>query len=266
METWIIKLGGSVITKKRSKVGAVKNSVLRRLCQEIADFKADNQEIGLIVLHGAGSFGHPLAYKYGLSGCEFNAKYVAGASKTILSVRNLTNMVAETLQDLHLPAIPMQTSCMFYSDIKNNFQLTNDNILVQVMQVGGVPVLGGDITITADNHVKIASADLLATVLARRFKSKRIFFATDVDGVFASFPPQKTDEPLAHISKEELEKLIFKVSGEADKKTDVTGSMVGKLRALLPLQKVDVWVLNGLRHGNLGKALEGEPVGTVVRL
>ena len=46
-----------------------------------------------------------------------------------------------------------------------------------------------------------------------------------------------------------------------DKKHDVTGSMKGKISEILSMG-VDVYVLNGLKKGNLLRSLKGENVGT----
>jgi len=47
---------------------------------------------------------------------------------------------------------------------------------------------------------------------------------------------------------------------------DMTGEMQGKLRELLALQKKEVVVFNGLKPGNLTKALLDKPVGTRLSL
>jgi len=55
----ILKLGGSIITKKESKEPLVDHDNLNRISKEIASSSFE----GLIIVHGAGSFGHPFAKK-----------------------------------------------------------------------------------------------------------------------------------------------------------------------------------------------------------
>ncbi|MFQ6130038.1 MAG: kinase, partial [Candidatus Hadarchaeaceae archaeon] len=58
MKPLIVKFGGSVITDKRRRF-AVKQATLRRLARELAAAKGP-----LVLVHGGGSFGHPMASKY----------------------------------------------------------------------------------------------------------------------------------------------------------------------------------------------------------
>jgi isopentenyl phosphate kinase len=58
---FIIKIGGSVITNKAIQ-DSFKKDVLDNLAQQIKKSKKD-----IIIVHGAGSFGHILAKKYNLN-------------------------------------------------------------------------------------------------------------------------------------------------------------------------------------------------------
>ena len=66
---FIIKLGGSAITDK-SKKYSYKKEIMSRLSTEI---KKSNKEI--ILIHGAGSFGHILAEEYDLNSGYKNDKH-----------------------------------------------------------------------------------------------------------------------------------------------------------------------------------------------
>jgi isopentenyl phosphate kinase len=61
MRTTVLKIGGSVITDKNGDLAA-KTEVINRLAEEIAKANLKN----LIVVHGGGSFGHPIAQKWAL--------------------------------------------------------------------------------------------------------------------------------------------------------------------------------------------------------
>jgi len=61
----ILKIGGSVITEKGS-VSRAREAEIDRISREIAVFRKDSDS-QLILVHGAGSFGHPHAMKYRLS-------------------------------------------------------------------------------------------------------------------------------------------------------------------------------------------------------
>ncbi len=58
----ILKLGGSVITRKDSLTPTLDSNNLTRIAREISN----SSHHKLIVVHGAGSFGHPYAKEYAI--------------------------------------------------------------------------------------------------------------------------------------------------------------------------------------------------------
>ena len=61
-EKILLKFGGSVITDKYSNVTSINNENLKKIGKLI-----NFSESQVIIVHGAGSFGHPAAKKYKLS-------------------------------------------------------------------------------------------------------------------------------------------------------------------------------------------------------
>ena len=61
----ILKLGGSIITKKNSSDSEIDEMNLKRISREIKKF-IDDSDKQLVIVHGAGSFGHPPAKQYGM--------------------------------------------------------------------------------------------------------------------------------------------------------------------------------------------------------
>ena len=67
----ILKLGGSVITNKRVGKPVVRVRHVKQLAREVSRVCLDGARGSrppLILLYGGGSFGHPLAHRYQLSG------------------------------------------------------------------------------------------------------------------------------------------------------------------------------------------------------
>jgi len=98
MSIVFIKLGGSLITNKREQESARKD-VLDRLGVEIAAaLKKDPSLRGrLIIGHGAGSFGHTYAAKYGIrAGCK-NEEQWKGYTLTADAVGQLNRIVLDSL-------------------------------------------------------------------------------------------------------------------------------------------------------------------------
>ena len=56
----ILKIGGSILTNKDAPESEVDSDSLKRIAREIKS-SLDNSSKELIIVHGAGSFGHPPA-------------------------------------------------------------------------------------------------------------------------------------------------------------------------------------------------------------
>ena len=81
----ILKIGGSVITNKAQE-NTFKKGIMDRLSKEI---KTSGKKI--MIVHGAGSFGHITAKKYGLQNGFQDTKQIKGFSLTHLSVQKLNS-------------------------------------------------------------------------------------------------------------------------------------------------------------------------------
>ena len=60
-ELIIVKFGGSLITDKSSNTPQINNKHLKSISSILSQSKYD-----LIIVHGAGSFGHPIAKKFNI--------------------------------------------------------------------------------------------------------------------------------------------------------------------------------------------------------
>jgi len=96
---FILKLGGSVITDK-SVENSFKKDIVERLALEI---KKANKEV--IIIHGAGSYGHILAKKYDLNNGYKNEEQKLGFAKTHTSVQQLNSLVLKSLQQNNIAAV-----------------------------------------------------------------------------------------------------------------------------------------------------------------
>ena len=96
---FIIKLGGSVITDK-SKKYSFRKEVADNLSKAI---KKSNKKV--IIVHGAGSFGHILAKKYELNSGHKNDRQLRGFSLTHTMVQKLNTMVLDSLHNNGIDAV-----------------------------------------------------------------------------------------------------------------------------------------------------------------
>lgn len=256
----ILKLGGSIITEKMSNRPQIRKRVIRQLAKELKLFIQRSPKAKIILLHGAGSFGHPLVYQYKLLERPLVGPQLLCFTKTICSMRHMANLLTIVFRSLKLPVLPIQASAVL-SEKNNTMSLSNIQQLKQILSAGFIPLLGGDMGLTKKNKAIVVSADKLAILLAKAFPVSRLIFATDVSGVFYEFPASADAEPFSLLSRKKIKSILKKMK-ERKTRYDMTGGMAGKLQTMLVLQKKEIVVFNGLKQGNLTKALIGKPVGT----
>ena len=232
-ELTILKIGGSVITdKSEGAFEKLKEAELKEVCKAISE-KWKN----LILVHGAGSFGHPHVRKFGLSSL--------GASKVHLGCLRLSERFCSALTEFDVPAYPIHP-----------FLTYSTEIVEKVLRRGFLPVLHGDVVM--NDRIEVLSGDDIVVHLAEAFKAGRIGFATDVEGVF-----DLNGNVVEELDRNMLEEMLAGVR-ESEGKEDVTGGMLRKLQRLYEMgHKCRVYVFKG-SYENLKRFLQGEKVGTEV--
>jgi len=259
----ILKLGGSIITEKLSAQPRLRKLVVRQLAKELKMFTRRFPEVKIILLHGAGSFGHRLVYRHKLFEQTLTGPRLLGFAETVCSTRQMANLLTKVFRDAKLPVLPLQASAVL-NEKNNAMAFFNIRHLKQIIDAGFIPLLGGDMGLTKKNQAIVVSADKLAVLLAKTLPTK-IIFATDVNGVFAEFPASDNAKPLPVLSQKEI-KSMLKEMNEQKTRYDVTGGMAGKLRTMLVLKNKEIIIFNGLKPGNLTKALSGKQIGTRLML
>jgi len=263
----ILKLGGSVITAKQSGKPMLRTRFVRRLAEEIAEWYSAapfKKRTRLVLLYGAGSFGHPLAHRYRLQDKDLDAEDLIGVGRTIAAMRELGTRLADIFLDAGIPIIPLQTSS-FVQKKKDHVVCKDYSLIEDILRAGGVPFFGGDVVIADGRRTAIASADTLAAALAAHFRARRILFATDVGGVYRRFPPRRGERAFPVVHRKELQGMLKKRASD-DSPLDVTGAMMGKLRALLPLRNCTVVIFDATKAGSLAEVLRNRKRGTIVAL
>jgi isopentenyl phosphate kinase len=252
----LVKLGGSIITRKGQRK-EVRQDVLRRLAREVAATPE------LVVLHGAGSFGHTLAKKAGLAHGISRPSQFHDASQVSADVRALHLAVLRALHAAKARPFSMPPGQVAFAR-RGDLAAVALAPFRLALHAGFTPVTCGDVVLDEAQGVAIVSADAVALHLARELGAERMVFATDVDGVFTAPPGTPGAELIESCSPDGLRKAVLGGSG----KTDVTGGMAGKGAAIAAMAELgcEVWVVNGLRPGRVRDALRGkDPVGTIVR-
>ncbi len=246
----IIKLGGSVITNK-TKENTFKTETMDKLAENIK--KANKQ---IIIVHGAGSFGHILAKEYELNQGYKRLEQIKGFSLTHEKVQTLNSLVLKSLQKNDINAVSISP----HSILKlNNHEIKtiNHNIFKEYLKKNFTPVTFGDVVLDNMLGFSICSGDLLVEVLSKYFKPEKVVFVIDEDGIFTANP--KIDKKARLIQKTTLKELET-LSTSNNNHADVTGGMAGKIQTIKKIVKKDIKTIlvNGNKPDRLYNVLIGE--------
>ena len=266
MSTVILKIGGSVITKKEKEMLADFEAI-KRIAKEIKEAFERNPNLKLVLVHGGGSFGHRIADKYNIHLGLKSEDQILGFTKTIQVMRKLNLIFVEELQNIGLPAIPLQPSAI---SIQEDSKLSDMFIktLMSALNLGCIPVLWGDAVFDEKQGFSILSGDHIVPYLAQKLDSERVIFGTNVDGVFDSDPNTNKNAKLIRLIRpNNIEKILKNVSGS--KTTDVTGGMRRKILEVLPIveKRIQVEIINAKKEGYVLQSLLGnKELGTLISI
>lgn len=253
---FIIKLGGSVITNK-TKECCFKQNIMDQLSTEIK--KANKQ---VILIHGAGSFGHILAKQYKLNDGFTQNKQIKGFCLTQANVQRLNSLVLDSLHTHDVPAVSIPPHAVLRL-LNHKFSHMGYTIFKQYLDLGFTPVSFGDVALDTRLGFSICSGDLLVQVLAAEFKPEKVIFVLDEDGLYSANP--KTDANAIFIENtttKQLEKFTTRIDDQAD----VTEGMKGKIHTIRQIAKqgIDTMLVNGNIHNRLYHTLKGKKVRSTI--
>ena len=254
---YILKLGGSVITDKKSNKAVVNSALLRQISKAIASSKKA-QNFGLVIVHGAGPFGHKPVKEYGIEDGFRDEKSIEGFVRTHSSMETLNKEVVSSLQEAGLNALPIQPSACIIQQRKKIVSF-NTEIISSLLSLGIVPVLYGDVAIDNALGFSVVSGDAIIAHLANGLNAGKIFFGTDVEGIYDSDPKKDSKARLIElITDHNFEQVFSRTSGSTA--IDVTMGMKGKLseiREKIRGRECFVFLLN---PKNVSGLLEGKSI------
>jgi len=202
-------------------------------------------------VHGAGSFGHFQATKYGINkGNTYHKKWLEGFADTRRSVTKLNHELVTELINHNVPAVsislfPNTVTCHKVIQTSNSFSKVND-----VMDLGMVPVYHGDVVFDSAQGCAIVSGDVILEQLCETLNPTRAVFLTDVQGIFTR-PPTDSNAKL-------IKELIVCEDGTcmlpemSNMDHDVTGGIEGKIKTACSIVnrfKIPVFIVQvGTEH------------------
>ena len=249
---YLVKLGGSVLTDK-TRVTTLRPASVQRLAAELSQSEAE-----VILVHGAGSFGHIKALRHGLEEGYVDDDQLPAVSEVQRDVRALNLAVVDALRRAGLRPVSLPPSAI--ARLEDGVLRTLDvEVFRRYRELGFTPVTFGDVVLDARRWFGVCSGDLLMLALAEAFRPVAAIFVADVDGVYTADPKRgKSAKFLREIGPESLA-AIDTAGVTVD---DVTGGLEGKLHRMIAVAKFAdrCLLLNGLKKGRLLAALRGQRV------
>ena len=256
----VIKLGGGLITDKGSMKRFDSESV-----QKVVESISLVVEIGVpvIIVHGAGSFGHLLAKEWSIS--DGLDQKIAEEQRMIVKkirsdMRELNRLIVTRLAESGLEAESLPPS-EWAIGTGSKFQGEIINFQREVEEP--IPITFGDVVNTNDElEFGILSGDDLMLRLSRELEvSHCIFLIGDAEGVLSGPPDQKGSKLI-----DKLETGV-EIEGPHYSEIDVTGGIGLKIdRARKIASDVEeVWILDGRCPERIVELLtSGETRGTKI--
>jgi isopentenyl phosphate kinase len=266
-ELVILKLGGGLITDK-SRLCTSKPSVIHNLAESVS--KLDSLGYRIIVVHGAGSYGHLKAKRWKLHEGMiegYKPEHDDGISDQHAAVESVRNDMLVLNQEIidALESFGLTTEChpphKWASDTGAHF--SGDLSLFNYSD-GTIPVTFGDVVhCTGDKIIGILSGDDICYRLALDNHASHMIFAMSGAAGLLTAPPSNSDAELISIWSPDCE-----FEGEHLSSEDVTGGIHLKIeRAAMIAEYVpNVWIVDGEHPIRIEEAITcSETVGTKIQ-
>ena len=251
----VIKLGGAALTDK-TRIYTPRVRIIHSAARQIATIRKTHS---VLIVHGAGSYGHIPVKRFGLVDGFHNSAQLKGLSATKFRLLQWEVKLNRIFLQHEIPVVPFQPSSY---TIARNGRIRSCEIdpIKATIRLGCIPSMGGDIVSDAATGFSIVSGDQLAAYMAVALKASMLVFATDVDGIFNVNP--KTQKHAHLIEKLYASNMSGTTTGLSPNITDVTGGMRGKLveAATAASKGISVFFVNLLKANRLRDLILGKRV------
>ncbi len=249
-ELVFLKLGGSLITDK-TRPETARVEWIHRLAAEVCQVLALRPELGLLLGHGSGSFGHQAAARHGTrQGVRVPAQW-RGYAEVAAAAARLNRLVSHTFRSVGVPVLSVQPSAS---------ARCRDGLLVDLalaplesaLAHGLVPLVYGDVALDEMRGGTIVSTEDLFVYLAPILQPQRLLLVGQTRGVL-----DEDGATIPRITPATLPSIRPLLTGSHA--VDVTGGMADKVTRMVDLVQrqpgLVVQILSGLEEGALLRAL-----------
>jgi len=249
-----IKLGGSLITKKRPYTLNLRK--IRELVKEISDLKR-RYKFKILLGNGAGSFAHVSAKKFKTKEGYINEKSKIGHCIVQDDASTLNRILVKEFLRAREKAISFQPSAAIETS-NGKIKFFYFQPIKNYLKSDLIPIVFGDVVSDRKKGCSILSTEEIFKYLAKRLKPQKIILMSKVEGVLDS-----KGKIIPEINKNNFSKVQKFLKGA--NKIDVTGGMAHKVKEAMEMAKgkIEVFIIGG-KKGNLEKVLKGESIGTKI--
>jgi isopentenyl phosphate kinase len=255
---FILKIGGAAATFKESNELKAHEDVIRQIAREIKQAKTE-KKFRLMAVHGAGPFGHKLVTDYKIKDGLKSENDARGFVRTHNSMQDLNKVFINVFREEGLLGFPLQSAALITQKNKKICSF-NTKIIEELWKISEeiIPVMYGDMVLDKNLKASVVSGDAIISFLGKKLNAQKIFFGTNVSGIFTADPNVvKGAELIQKIDKKNFDEVLKKV--EEAKTVDVTGGMRGKLKELRrELKGKDIFVFDATHKGKLLSLFRGQ--------
>ncbi len=251
----LIKLGGSVITDK-AEYRKFNRETVSRLADEI---RRSGEQV--IIVHGAGSFGHVVSKQYALQKGYQNDDQIPAVARVMCDTRELSSMVVEELLAKDIPAVSVPIGSCFVAD-GGKLVVDNEEPLRRLTDLGIMPVMFGDVLTDRKMGFSIVSGDQVMEYLCKMYDPEKVIFVSDIDGLYDKNPKtEKGARMIGTVTKKKMDEIAMESNVD-----DVTGGVRNKMEAMLRMtdSRRHCYLVNGNAPERLYHLLKGETVTCTV--
>ncbi|MHA1906480.1 MAG: isopentenyl phosphate kinase [Candidatus Thorarchaeota archaeon] len=252
----LLKLGGSVITKKEVSPPVINTETVSRIAKEIK-----SNPYPLLIVLGGGAHGHQAAHQYGFGDPKTPSSRLVSGIPSIRHNMSLLSLGIESILKSHeisSVVIPPFSSVTLDDGEIEKFSL---DIIRKTLDANHTVITHGDVCYDNTRGASILSGDTILAYLATHLDIERVFVGTNVDGLLDTNPDENPDAQIIPIINEKNKNEVLGIAGPSGS-TDVTGGMKRKINDLLAIAQlgIEVVIFNLTIPKRLAAILKGEEI------
>ncbi|MEM4789926.1 MAG: isopentenyl phosphate kinase [Thermofilum sp.] len=215
----VVKLGGSAITDK-AKAFSFRRESAEIFAEKIKALR--EMGVSILIVHGGGSFGHPVALRYGLHEGGNQPEKLLGFAETRYRMTELSQLLVRSLLDHGIPAVAVQTSAITVA-MDEALRYMDLEPIERFLKMGLVPLLCGDVVPDIKRGMSVLSGDAISAHLACRLRASALIFVMGAGGIYTK-PPSTPGAVLVRELRSESGVILGDARG-----IDITGGVAKKL-------------------------------------